>query len=175
MKNPEEAGDDKQRIHLRPGSLRGAAPAKLHLLPCDVLVSRPAPVERFFTPAVRHGADGLQVSFRGRGLRGEDVAVPPGFAGFVMVTEEMGEGLIGKLNFSGDAEDKADEAQEPLERDFDRFIGATGSFSHFTLWGLETVPGPDAKVHRALGWPSLAAALRLAWNSYQTNLELRVL
>lgn len=58
MKNPEEAGDDKQRIHLRPGSLRGAAPAKLHLLPCDVLVSRPAPVERFFTPAVRHGADG---------------------------------------------------------------------------------------------------------------------
>lgn len=41
----------------------------------------------------------------------------------------------------------------------DRFIGATGSFSHFTLWGLETVPGPDAKVHRALGWPSLAAAV----------------
>lgn len=54
------------------------------------------------------------MSFRGRGLRGEEVAVPPGFAGFVMVTEEMGEGLIGKLNFSGD---KADEAQEPLERD----------------------------------------------------------
>lgn len=60
---------------------------------------------------------GLQVSFRGRGLRGEEVAVPPGFAGFVMVTE-MGEGLIGKLNFSGDAEDKVDEAQQPLERDF---------------------------------------------------------
>ena len=113
MKNPEEAADGKQRIHLRPGSLRGAAPAKLHLLPCDVLVSRPAPVDRFFTPAVRHDADGLQASFRGRGLRGEE----------------------------------------------DRLIGATGSFSHFTLWGLETVPGPDAKVHRALGWPSLAAAI----------------
>lgn len=38
-------------------------------------------------------------------------------------------------------------------------MGATGSFSHFTLWGLETVPGPDAKVHKALGWPSLAAAV----------------
>ncbi|XP_029328583.1 ribonuclease H2 subunit C isoform X3 [Mus caroli] len=118
MKNPEEAADGKQRIHLRPGSLRGAAPAKLHLLPCDVLASRPALVDRFFTPAVRHDADGLQVSFRGRGLRGEEVAVPPGFAGFVMVTEEKGEGLIGKLNFPRDAEDKADEAQEPLERDF---------------------------------------------------------
>lgn len=159
MESPEETAGGKQRVHLRPGSLHDAEPATLHLLPCEVLVSRPAPVERFFTPAVRRGADGLQVSFRGRSLRGEEVAVPPGFSGFVMVTEEMGEGPIEKLNFSGDAEDKPDEAQEPLERDFDRFIGATGSFSHFTLWGLETVPGPDAKVHKALGWPSLAAAI----------------
>ncbi|XP_055466520.1 ribonuclease H2 subunit C isoform X1 [Psammomys obesus] len=159
MENPEEAADGKHRVHLHPGSLRDAAPAALHLLPCEVLVSRPAPVERFFTPAVRRGADGLRVSFRGRGLRGEEVAVPPGFAGFVMVTEAMGQGPIGKPNFPGDAENTADETPESLERDFDRFIGATGSFSHFTLWGLETVPGPDAKVHRALGWPSLAAAI----------------
>nr|XP_048314011.1 ribonuclease H2 subunit C isoform X2 [Myodes glareolus] len=158
MESLDDAADGKQRIHLRSGSLRGAAPATLHLLPCEVPVSRPAPVERFFTPAVRSGADGLQVSFRGRCLRGEEVVVPPGFSGFVMVTEEMGEGLIRKLN-SGDAEDKTDKAQELLARDFDRSIGATGSFSHFTLWGLETVPGLDAKVHRALGWPSLAAAI----------------
>lgn len=121
--------------------------------------------------------------------------MPPGFAGFV-VTEEMGKGLLGKLNISGDAEDKVDDTQEPLERDFvskvereargegsicspdsetglsqDRFIGVTGNFSHFTLWGLETVPGPDAKVHRALGWPSLAAAVSthtgpLTWSSH---------
>lgn len=58
MENPEEAADGKHRVHLRPGSLRDAAPAALHLLPCEVLVSRPAPVERFFTPAVRRGADG---------------------------------------------------------------------------------------------------------------------
>lgn len=158
MESTDDAADGKERVHLRSGSLRGAAPATLHLLPCEVPVSRPAPVERFFTPAVRSGADGLQVSFRGRCLRGEEVAVPTGFSGFVMVTEEMGKGLIRKLN-SGDAEDKTNKAQEPLARDFDRSIGATGSFSHFTLWGLETVPGPDAKVHRALGWPSLAAAI----------------
>lgn len=67
--------------------------------------------------AFRVPSAGLQVSFRGRGLRGEEVAVPPGFAGFVMVTEEMGQGLIRKPNFSGDAEDEADETSEPLERD----------------------------------------------------------
>lgn len=27
------------------------------------------------------------------------------------------------------------------------------------LWGLETIPGPDAKVRGALTWPSLAAAV----------------
>ncbi|KAL6075829.1 hypothetical protein STEG23_032511 [Scotinomys teguina] len=117
MESPVETADGKQRVHLRPGSLHDAGPATLHLLPCEVLVSRPAPVERFFTPAVRLGADGLQVSFRGRGLRGEEVAVPPGFSGFVMVTEKTREGLTGKLN-SGNAEGKTDEAQEPLERDF---------------------------------------------------------
>ncbi|XP_020020476.1 ribonuclease H2 subunit C [Castor canadensis] len=157
---------EKQRIHLRPVTLRDAAPATLHLLPCEVLVNRPAPVERFFTPAIRQNPDGLQVSFRGRSLRGEEVTVPPGFAGYVMLTEEKGEGLMGKQGFpraearkSGEEEREPAESPEALERDFDRFIGATGSFNRFTLWGLESVPGPDAKVHGALAWPRLAAAI----------------
>ncbi|EHH22687.1 Ribonuclease H2 subunit C, partial [Macaca mulatta] len=99
---------------------------------------------------------GLEVSFRGRCLRGEEVAVPPGLVGYVMVTEEK-EVSMGKpdpLRDSG----TDDQEESPLERD-DRFIGATASFSHFTLWGLETIPGPDAKVRGALTWPSLAAAI----------------
>ncbi|PNI93737.1 RNASEH2C isoform 6, partial [Pan troglodytes] len=100
---------------------------------------------------------GLEVSFRGRCLRGEEVAVPPGLVGYVMVTEEK-EVSMGKpdpLRDSG----TDDQEEEPLERDFDRFIGATANFSRFTLWGLETIPGPDAKVRGALTWPSLAAAI----------------
>lgn len=38
-------------------------------------------------------------------------------------------------------------------------MGAAASFSRFTVWGLETIPGPDAKVRAALTWPSLAAAV----------------
>ncbi|XP_012876538.1 PREDICTED: ribonuclease H2 subunit C [Dipodomys ordii] len=148
----------RQRVHLRPATLRDAAPVTLHLLPCEVLANRPAPVERFFTPAIRQGPDGLQVSFRGRSLRGEEVAVPSGLAGYVMVTEGKGDGLR-KQDFSESLKNGGDEEQEPLERDFDRFIEATGSFSRFTLWGLETTPGPDAKVHGALAWPDLAAAI----------------
>lgn len=148
-------GDDgkKHRIHLRPLTLRNAAPVTLHLLPCEVPVSRPAPVGRFFTPAIRQGPDGLEVSFRGRSLRGEEVDVPPGLVGYVMVMEEKGDASVGKQDYSegsGSAE---------LERDFDRFIRASASFSRFTLWGLEAIPGPDAKVRAALTWPSLAAAI----------------
>uniref|UniRef100_A0ABI8APA1 Uncharacterized protein n=1 Tax=Felis catus TaxID=9685 RepID=A0ABI8APA1_FELCA len=163
MESSDEAAVEKCRIHLRPGTLRDAPPATLHLLPCEVLVSRPAPVGRFFTPAIRQGPDGLEVSFRGRKLRGEEVVVPPGLVGYVM--EEKGEGLVGKGFSEGSSNDNEQEQlelvepPEALERDFDRFIGATASFSGFTLWGLETIPGPDAKVRGALTWPSLAAAL----------------
>ncbi|XP_003798717.1 ribonuclease H2 subunit C [Otolemur garnettii] len=163
MESRDETMMEKHRVHLRPITLRDAAPATLHLLPCEVLASRPAPVGRFFTPAIRQGPDGLEVSFRGRSLRGEEVAVPPGLVGYVMVTEEK---LIGKQDFLGDSENNYQEeerepvaAPEPLERDFDRFIGATATFSRFTLWGLETIPGPDAKVRGALTWPSLAAVI----------------
>lgn len=38
-------------------------------------------------------------------------------------------------------------------------MGATASFSSFTAWGLESIPGPDAKLRGALSWPSLAAAV----------------
>ncbi|KAM5225426.1 ribonuclease H2 subunit C isoform 2-T6 [Hipposideros larvatus] len=127
-------GEDvmKHRVHLRPISLRDADPVTLHLLPCEVPVNRSAPVERFFTPAIRQGPDGLEVSFRGRSLRGEEVEVPLDLVGYVMVMEEKGE---------------------------DHSIGASASFSRFTVWGLETIPGPDAKVRAALTWPSLAEAI----------------
>ncbi|XP_006149962.1 ribonuclease H2 subunit C [Tupaia chinensis] len=145
MEGRDGATVEKHRVHLRPATLRDAAPATLHLLPCEISVNRPAPVERFFTPAIRRGPDGLEVSFRGRRLRGEDVMVPSGLVGYVMTMEEKGEVLMGK--------------QEALERDSDCFMEATASFNRFTLWGLEAIPGSDAKMRGALTWPSLAAAI----------------
>uniref|UniRef100_H0VPB6 Ribonuclease H2 subunit C n=2 Tax=Cavia porcellus TaxID=10141 RepID=H0VPB6_CAVPO len=158
MESSCEVAVDKQRVHVRPATLHDAAPAVLHLLPCDVLANRPAPVERFFTPAISQGTDGLQVSFRGRSLRGEEVSVPPGLAGYVMVPERE-EGQIKREDFRDSENNGEEDEQELLERSFDRFIGATSSFSGFTVWGLETVPGPDAKVRGALAWPTLAEAI----------------
>lgn len=58
MDGCDEESVEKERVHLRPGSLCDAAPGTLHLLPCEVPGSRPAPVGRFFTPAIRPGPDG---------------------------------------------------------------------------------------------------------------------
>ncbi|XP_006893383.1 PREDICTED: ribonuclease H2 subunit C [Elephantulus edwardii] len=152
MESGDEEVTEKHRIHVRPSTLHNAVPATLHLLPCEVQASRQAPVEDFFTPAIRQRSCGLEVSFRGRVLRGEEVVVPPGLAGYVMVMDE-------NHDLNSEQEEEEREQQEPLQRDFDRSIGATASFSRFHLWGLETIPGPDAKVLGALSWPSLAAAI----------------
>ncbi|KAB0407451.1 hypothetical protein E2I00_007623, partial [Balaenoptera physalus] len=86
MESSDGEAIDKRRVHLRPVTLRDPAPVLLHLLPCEVLVNRPAPT---FTGALRLPPPGLEVSFRGRSLRGEEVVVPPGLVGYVM-TEEKG-------------------------------------------------------------------------------------
>ncbi|KAK1339638.1 hypothetical protein QTO34_018192 [Cnephaeus nilssonii] len=73
-----------------------------------------------------------------------------------------GREVVGKQDFSAGSNKDEQELVEPpeaLERDFDRFIRASASFSRFTLWGLESIPGPDAKVRAALTWPSLAKAI----------------
>ncbi|KAK1341970.1 hypothetical protein QTO34_016722 [Cnephaeus nilssonii] len=163
--NPAEDGEQRRGRHgeaPHPPTPRHSAHT-LHLLPCEVRVNRPAPVGRFFTPAIRQGPDGLEVSLRGRSLRGEEVEVPPGLLGYVMVTEEKS---VGKQDFSAGSNKEEQELvetppppPEALEWDFDRFIRASTSFSRFTLWGLESIPGPDAKVRAALTWPSLAEAI----------------
>ncbi|KAB0361189.1 hypothetical protein FD754_005345, partial [Muntiacus muntjak] len=153
-----EESIDKRRVHLPRDTLRDPAPVSLHLLPCEVPVNRPTPVGRFFTPAIRLGPDGLEASFRGHSLRGEEVVVPPGFVGYVM-TEEKAEVLVGKQKDHEREEQELVEPLEVLERDFNHFMGATASFSSFTVWGLESIPSPDAKLHGALSWPSLAVAI----------------
>ncbi|KAK1334540.1 hypothetical protein QTO34_005546 [Cnephaeus nilssonii] len=159
--NPAEDGEQRRGRHgeaPHPPTPRRSAHT-LHLLPCEVRVNRPAPVGRFFTPAIHQGPDGLEVSFPGRSLRGEEVEVPPGRLGYVMVMEEKS---VGKQDFSAGFDKEEQELVEPpeaLEWDFDRFIRASASFSRFTLWGLESIPGPDAKVRAALTWPSLAEAI----------------
>ncbi|XP_027712009.1 ribonuclease H2 subunit C [Vombatus ursinus] len=122
-------------IRLQPSSVQAAAQTLLHLLPCEIQHNGPAAVSRFFSPAIRPGPSGPVVSFRGRSLHGEEVTLPSGYMGLVLREEDKSEGPE------------------------DRTVQAIGTFSSFTLWGLENLPGPDARMHGALNWPSLATAI----------------
>ncbi|KAK1340908.1 hypothetical protein QTO34_017305 [Cnephaeus nilssonii] len=156
--NPAEDGEQRRGRHgeARHPPTPHRSAHTLHLLPCEVRVNRP-PLWGAFSPrpSVRVPMDS-KCRFS---LRGEEVEVPPGLLGYVMVMEEQS---VGKQDFSAGSDKEEQELVEPpeaLERDFDRFIRASASFSRFTLWGLESIPGPDAKVHAALTWPSLAEAI----------------
>ncbi|KAK1345729.1 hypothetical protein QTO34_008193 [Cnephaeus nilssonii] len=160
MESSDEEDMEKHRIHLRPVTLR----TRCTSCPVKSGLTGP-PLWGAFSPwpSVRVPMDSkcrlLKVLFRGRSLRGEEVEVPPGLLGYVMVMEEKS---VGKQDFSAGSDKDKQELVEPpeaLERDFDRFIRASASFSRFTLWGLESIPGPDAKVRAALTWPSLAEAI----------------
>ncbi|KAK1332917.1 hypothetical protein QTO34_006448 [Cnephaeus nilssonii] len=127
MESSDEEDMEKHRIHLRPVALRTRCTS------CPVKSGVP---------------DGLKVSFRGRSLRGEEVEVPPGLLGYVMVMEEQS---VGKQDFSAGSDKEEQELVEPpeaLEWDFDRFIRASASFSRFTLWGLESIPARMPKCVR---------------------------
>ncbi|KAK1346167.1 hypothetical protein QTO34_000020 [Cnephaeus nilssonii] len=142
MESSDEEDMEKHRIHLRPVTLR----TRCTSCPVKSRVNRPP----------LWGSRWTQSVVSGPSLRGEEVEVPPGLLGYVMVMEEQS---VGKQDFSAGSdkeEQELVEAPEALERDFDRFIRASASFSRFTLWGLESIPGPDAKVRAALTWPSLA-------------------
>ncbi|KAK1345492.1 hypothetical protein QTO34_007949 [Cnephaeus nilssonii] len=154
MESSDEEDMEKHRIHLCPVALRTrctSCPVKSGLTGC--------PCGALFHPGHPSGSRWTRSVLSGPQSEGEEVEVPPGLLGYVMVMEEKS---VGKQDFSAGPDKEEQELVEPLkalEWDFDRFIRASASFSRFTLWGLESIPGPDAKVRVALTWPSLAEAI----------------
>lgn len=73
----------------------------------------PLGLNQALTEAPRLSPTGLEVSFRGRKLRGEEVVVPPGLVGYVM--EDKGEVVVGKGSSEGSSNDNEQEQQELVE------------------------------------------------------------
>ncbi|KAK1338216.1 hypothetical protein QTO34_001330 [Cnephaeus nilssonii] len=152
--NPAEDGEQRRGRHgeaPHPPTPRRSAHT-LHLLPCEVRVNGP-PLWGAFSPRPSSGSRWTR-SVVGRG--GGGAAWPAG------IRDGDGREVGGEAGlFSGIHKEEQElvEPPEALEWDFDRFIRASASFSRFTRWGLESIPGPDAKVRAALTWPSLAEAI----------------
>uniref|UniRef100_A0A671NW55 Ribonuclease H2 subunit C-like n=1 Tax=Sinocyclocheilus anshuiensis TaxID=1608454 RepID=A0A671NW55_9TELE len=66
---------------IRLDSLKQADKPQIHLLPCEIEHDGPAEVFKFFNPTVKEHKHETTVSFRGRGLKGQELHCPNGYTG----------------------------------------------------------------------------------------------
>ncbi|XP_014863066.1 PREDICTED: ribonuclease H2 subunit C isoform X1 [Poecilia mexicana] len=133
-------------LHL--SSLKGAEKAPVHLMPCEIEHTGHAQVSQYFTATTKENKKGTKtdcrpvfatdktVSFRGRGLKGQEISCPQGHTGLVL------------KEVDGHGSDQED-----------RTVKVTSVFDKLTYWNLETPPTSDDIVVMAMDWPELAEAI----------------
>ncbi|NP_001290913.1 ribonuclease H2 subunit C [Esox lucius] len=110
--------------------------ASVHLLPCEIEYDGAAEVSQFFTATIKDRKHEKTVSFRGRGLKGQEVICPQGYSGLVLR-----------------------EVNKPGSDQEDRNVKVSSVFQKFTYWNLETLPNSDDGIVMAMAWPDLADAI----------------
>ncbi|AWP11964.1 putative ribonuclease H2 subunit C isoform 5 [Scophthalmus maximus] len=78
------------------------------------------------------------VSFRGRGLKGQELSCPQGYTGLVLK-----------------------EINKPGSDQEDRTLKVSSVFDKLTYWNLETPPNSDDTIVMAMDWPELAEAIHV--------------
>ncbi|KAM9740823.1 ribonuclease H2 subunit C [Menidia menidia] len=122
--------------HLQVSSVGQAKQEPVHLMPCEIEHNGPAKVSEFFTSTTKDHKQEKTVSFRGRGLKGQEIALPQGYTGLVLK-----------------------EINKPGSDQEDRTVRASSVFDSLTYWNLETPPNSDDTVVMAMDWPELADAI----------------
>ncbi|KAI7801856.1 ribonuclease H2 subunit C [Triplophysa rosa] len=117
-------------------SIKQADKPQVHLFPCEIEHDGPAEVSAFFTPTLKERKHEVSVSFRGRGMKGQELNCPQGYTGLVLK-----------------------EVQKPASDQEDRIVKVSSVFHNFTYWNLETPPTSDDGVVMAMEWPMLAEAI----------------
>ncbi|KAM4621598.1 ribonuclease H2 subunit C [Polymixia lowei] len=108
----------------------------VHLMPCEIEHNGPAQVSQYLAATTKDRKHETTVSFRGRGLRGQELSCPQGYTGLVLK----------EVNKTGSDQE-------------DRTVKVTSVFEKLTYWNLETPPNSDDTVVMAMAWPELAEAI----------------
>ncbi|KAF7228337.1 ribonuclease H2 subunit C [Nothobranchius furzeri] len=122
--------------HLDVTSLGQVKQAQVHLMPCEIEYNGPARVSEYFTSTTKDRKQEKTVSFRGRGLKGQEISCPQGYTGLVLK----------EINKHGSDQE-------------DRTVRVSSVFNKLTYWNLETPPTSDDTVVMAMDWPELADAI----------------
>ncbi|XP_019725678.1 ribonuclease H2 subunit C isoform X2 [Hippocampus comes] len=108
----------------------------LHLIPCEIEHNGPAQISQYFNAAMKDRKHEKTISFRGRGLKGQELICPQGYTGLVLK-----------------------EFNKPSSDQEDRTLKVSCVFDKLTYWNLENPPNSDDAVVMAMDWPELAEAI----------------
>ncbi|XP_028271927.1 ribonuclease H2 subunit C [Parambassis ranga] len=122
--------------HLNVSSVDKAQQTPVHLMPCEIEHNGPAKVSQYFAATMKDHKHETTVSFRGRGLKGQELSCPQGYTGLVLK-----------------------EVNKPGSDQEDRTVKVSSVFNKLTYWNLETPPNSDDTVVMAMDWPELAEAI----------------
>ncbi|XP_029021066.1 ribonuclease H2 subunit C [Betta splendens] len=122
--------------HVRVSSVSQAQGVPVHLMPCEIEHNGPAEVSQYFTATTKDHKHEKTVSFRGRGLKGQEIRCPEGYTGLVLK-----------------------EISKPGSDQEDRTVKVSSVFDKLTYWNLETPPNSDDTVVLAMDWPKMAEAI----------------
>ncbi|XP_031718418.1 ribonuclease H2 subunit C [Anarrhichthys ocellatus] len=117
-------------------SVAQAQRVPVHFLPCEIEHNGPAQVSEYLTTTTKDCKLEKTVSFRGRGLKGQELSCPQGYTGLVLK-----------------------EINKPSSDHEDRTLRVSSVFDKLTYWNLETPPNSDDTVVMAMDWPELAEAI----------------
>ncbi|XP_008302555.1 ribonuclease H2 subunit C [Stegastes partitus] len=117
-------------------SVGQAQQVTVHLMPCEIEHNGPALVSQYLTATTKDNKQEKMVSFRGRGLKGQELSCPQGYSGLVLK-----------------------EINKPGSDQEDRTVKVSSVFDKLTYWNLETPPNSDDTVVMAMDWPELAEAI----------------
>ena len=112
-----------------------AAPSQAHLLPCEIQATGPALVSAYFQPQAREKSQ--EAAFRGRGLKGAEVPLPPGYAGAML----------------------ADTVSADVADGEERRWVHRGVIDKFTFWKHDELPHGEEPILKAMRWAELADVL----------------
>jgi ribonuclease H2 subunit C len=141
-------------------ALRTLRPVAVHHLPCQIKYDGPADVAGFFrveplargAAAHREAGETLVSTFRGRRLLGQEVPLPAGCDGLVLVPRS---GLLGRKRARGEAEaDESEAAEEEWE--------CQAVFESISFWNYDRAPAETDEARRWLDWLSVADAIHSA-------------
>ncbi|KAI5077753.1 hypothetical protein GOP47_0007577 [Adiantum capillus-veneris] len=149
-------------IRIAKASCSTLAPNQVHLLPCSISFSGPAPVSDYFRPRITdsnmEGVELKEAAFRGRKLLGRTTELPPGYCGLFLEKEVTSEG--------GTRAKKKSTSVAAVD-----IWNAKATFKDVTYWRHDDNPHSVDSGHKFLDWLRLAAMMHKPVSAEEVLME----